>query len=84
MKVRTRACLSALVLCLATISLVDRAAGTELQEIAQLIASDAAAEDNFGQSVSVEGDVALIGATGDDFFAGSAYLYRFDGTAWVE
>ena len=84
MKVPSRACLSALVLCVASISLVDRAEGTELEEIAQLIASDAEGADNFGQSVSVEGDVALIGATGASGFAGSAYVSRFDGSTWVE
>jgi len=55
----------------------------------KLLASDGAAEDRFGQSVSISGDVAVIGAPEDDdngYNAGSAYIFRYDsGTqAWTE
>ena len=46
-----------------------------------------AAGDGFGTSLSVDGDVAVLGAPGSDFAggdAGAAYVYRFDGVGWVE
>ncbi len=63
------------------------AAGVWYQE-AKLTAHDAAAGDRFGWSVSVSGDVALIGAIRDDegaTNAGAAYTFRFDPdeTAWL-
>jgi FG-GAP repeat len=39
---------------------------------------------NFGQSVSLSGRRALIGASEDNNSIGSAYLYRFDGAIWTE
>jgi len=45
------------------------------QELAKLLASDAAAGDRFGYSVSVSGDTAVIGAYGDNSYAGSAYVF---------
>ncbi len=58
-----------------------------VNEAAKLTASDAAADDLFGLSVSISGDVAVVGAlfdddAGDD--SGSAYVYRFDGSMWIE
>ncbi|MHC4444910.1 MAG: hypothetical protein ACYTBZ_10350 [Planctomycetota bacterium] len=53
----------------------------------KLTASDAAAGDMFGWSVSISGEVALIGAFRDDNVgddSGSAYVFRFNGTSWVE
>ena len=55
----------------------------------KLIASDAAPMDFFGNSVSIRGDVAVIGALyNDDHGAdsGSAYVFRFDTTTgrWHE
>ena len=53
----------------------------------KLVASDGAAEDRFGSSVSMSGNVAVVGARGDDdggIKAGSAYIYRWDGSSWVE
>lgn len=52
-----------------------------------LTASDASMDDHFGESVAVEGDIAVVGAVGDDQAAqdsGSAYVFRFDGANWVE
>ena len=42
-------------------------------EVAKLTASDAALADLFGESVSLSGDLALVGAAGN---AGSAYIYQ--------
>ncbi len=49
-------------------------------EIAKLTASDGAAGDNFGQSVSINGDTVVVGARFDDVGAnnnqGSAYIFE--------
>jgi hypothetical protein len=50
----------------------------------KLTASDGAAADSFGYSVAVSGDTAVVGADGDDSSKGSAYVYRWDGLAWVQ
>jgi len=66
----------------------DAGSGTWIED-AKLLASDGAAHDLFGYSVSTFGDVALIGALQDDdngSSSGSAYVFRFDvgsGT-WIE
>lgn len=54
---------------------------------AKLKASDGNAWDYFGYGVSVSGDVALVGAFGDDdggLDAGAAYVFRYDGSSWQE
>lgn len=54
-------------------------------EIAKLVASDAAADDQFGNSVGISGDVAIVGAYRNSdagYQSGSAYL--FDATTGVE
>ncbi len=43
---------------------------------ATLSASNGAADDNFGGSVSRAGSIGLVGAFGDDGFSGSAYVFR--------
>jgi hypothetical protein len=61
--------------------------GRRWLEEAKLTASDAAADDEFGASVSVAGDTIVIGAPANDGAgpnAGSAYLFRYDGVGWVE
>jgi hypothetical protein len=61
--------------------------GASWTEEAKLVPSDGAAEDRFGTGVSLYGDVAVIGALGDDDLgsaSGSAYVFRFDGIDWVE
>ena len=52
-----------------------------------VVASDGAANDRFGYAVAMHGDVALVGAFGDDeggSESGSAYVFRLDGAEWVE
>jgi hypothetical protein len=54
---------------------------------ATLTAGDADAEDYFGESVAILGNMALIGASGDDengVDAGSVYLFQKDKTVWRE
>ncbi len=54
----------------------------------KLVASDGAANDYFGISVSVSGDTAVVGAAGDDIGAisdqGSAYVFVRTGGVWSE
>ena len=56
-------------------------------EIQKLLASDGAEGDQVGKSVSVSGDVAVVGANGDGRYgSGSAYVWQYyagSGT-WVE
>jgi hypothetical protein len=49
--------------------------------------SDGKDDDHFGDSISMSGPIALIGANrSDDLgpYSGSAYVYRFDGSRWIE
>ena len=57
----------------------------QLEDV-KLTASEGAALDGFGVSVAVGGDVALVGAPFDAAApsSGSAYIFRFDGTSWVQ
>ena len=55
-------------------------------ETAKLTASDAAADDEFGFSVAVDGDTVVVGALYDDDNgedSGSAYLFAKPGTGWA-
>ena len=66
---------------------VFRFNGTSWVEEQKLTASDAAAGDLFGLAVSASSDVVVIGASGNDdagTVSGSAYLFRFNGSGWVE
>jgi hypothetical protein len=60
--------------------------GTWMQE-AKLTASNAAPFDNFGWSVALEADRALVGAyakKGVGTIDGVVYVFEYDGTAWAE
>ncbi|MFG0241288.1 MAG: GC-type dockerin domain-anchored protein [Phycisphaerales bacterium JB054] len=62
-----------------------RSNGTWTQQ-AKLLPFDGVARDYFGYAVSIEGDTALIGATGDDDYgesSGSAYVYTRAGGVWT-
>jgi len=62
--------------------------GTSWIQEAILIASDKAANDNFGVSVSISENVAIVGAyyasPGGTIDAGKAYIFRYNGTSWIE
>ena len=60
-----------------------RSGGTWTQQN-KLTASDGAASDWFGHSVSVYGDTAVIGARGDDSNKGSAYVFTHSGGIWMQ
>lgn len=54
---------------------------------ATLVATDAEAEDIFGYSVALSGDIALIGASGNDDSgkdSGSAYIFTRNETKWSQ
>lgn len=61
--------------------------GTSWVEQPKLTASDGAASDFFGRSVSIDGDYCVIGAFGDDDkgdMSGSAYIFKRDGENWTQ
>lgn len=57
-------------------------------EQAILRPTDAAAEDWFGHSVSISGDYAIVGASGDPIYSfttsGAAYIFKREGTNWTQ
>ena len=54
--------------------------GDEFRQVEKLVAHDAAAGDNFGDSVAISGDLIVVGAHLHDDAAGSAYVFgRTDG-----
>ncbi len=53
-------------------------------ESTKLLASDGQKGDIFGISLALDGDLALIGAHGDNDRSGSAYVFKFDNSRWVE
>jgi PKD repeat protein len=53
-------------------------------QTATLAASDAAADAQFGNSVAVSGDTAVIGAIGADGMTGRAYVFTRSGGTWSQ
>ncbi len=69
-------------------SYVFRFDGSQWMQEQKLTAVDGGLEDFFGYSVDISGDHAIVGALGDNLDdvtpdAGSAYLFRFDGSQWT-
>lgn len=61
--------------------------GTSWIQETKLTPNDGAAYDNFGDTVSLSGNVALIGAPGDDdngSGSGSVYVFRWNGSSWAQ
>ena len=61
--------------------------GSTWSQQAKLTANDAAAGDSFGESVSISGDTAVVGAGGDDdggAGSGSAYVFVRIGSTWSQ
>jgi len=62
-------------------------AGNGWIQQAKLVASDGYSGDLFGYSVSISGDVILVGANGDDdkgSSSGSAYIFERTANGWVQ
>ncbi len=53
-------------------------------QIARLTASDAGEWDSFGRSVSISGNYAIVGAYGDDYSTGAAYIFEKLESGWTE
>jgi hypothetical protein len=60
--------------------------GTSWTQEAKLTASDGAAGDQFGEGVSISGDLIVVGSPWDDDpnGSGSAYVFRREGVTWVQ
>ena len=61
--------------------------GTTWSQQAKLLPSDGATDDDFGYSVSISGDYAIIGARFDDDNgenSGSAYIFKRTGENWLQ
>jgi hypothetical protein len=56
---------------------------TNMTETAKLTASDGLADDYFGNSVSIYGDYAIVGAYQDDSYKGSAYIFEKPVGGWT-
>ena len=59
--------------------------GATYGQVAKLTATDAAAGDNFGFSVAIDGDTVVVGAGGDDDAgadSGAAYIFSSDSSWW--
>lgn len=66
---------------------VFREVGGAWQQIAKLVAADAAAGDEFGYSAAISGDTVVIGARRDDSAvvnSGSAYVFREVAGTWQQ
>ena len=75
-----------LLLCVVTLAAISKPAYAQISEF-KITASDGAAADFFGWSVSISGDYAVVGAFGDDDNgeeAGSAYIFKRNGTFWAQ
>lgn len=61
--------------------------GSRWNEHSRLTASDGAAADAFGQSVAIDNDRIVVGATGNDqvgLNSGAAYVFDLDGRSWTQ
>ena len=61
--------------------------GISWNETHKLVATDGDVDDQFGYSVSLVGDRALIGANGggdNGYFSGSAYVFDYNGVQWTQ
>lgn len=56
----------------------------QITEDYKLLPSDGAMNDYFGYSVNISGDVALIGAQGDDSNRGAAYIFKYNNSEWKQ
>jgi phosphopantetheinyl transferase len=58
--------------------------GNTWTQQAKLTAADGAANDNFGVSVSISGDYAIVGAHGKSGAQGAAYVFFRTGSTWAQ
>ncbi|WED61602.1 FG-GAP repeat protein [Vibrio alginolyticus] len=58
--------------------------GTEWVQVDKLTASDGVANDRFGFSIAMNADTAIIGSLADDNWKGAAYIFKYNGSEWVQ
>ena len=58
--------------------------GTTWTEQQKLMLSDAEIGDSFGGAVSIDENIIMIGAPGDEEYAGSAIVYTYEEDTWTE
>jgi hypothetical protein len=58
--------------------------GGEWTQVAKLTADDASEKANFGRSVAISGDTAVVGAYGDRSRAGAAYVFDRVAGMWTQ
>ncbi|MEA1952382.1 MAG: Ig-like domain-containing protein, partial [Planctomycetota bacterium] len=67
---------------------IDTVASWQIDNIStKLLADDGAVEDWFGESVSISGTMAIVGANGDDdngTYSGSAYIFEETASGWEQ
>jgi hypothetical protein len=63
---------------------VFKRTGTTWAQEAELSASDGQPEDQFGWSVAISGDTAVVGSVYDENRTGSTYVYTRTGSTWTE
>jgi len=71
----------------AGIAYIWRFKDNQWQQDAHIKASDAEQYDHFGCAVDISGNIAVVGAYGNDdnlSQSGSAYVFRYNNAAWIE
>ncbi|MBU1941896.1 MAG: FG-GAP repeat protein, partial [Candidatus Thermoplasmatota archaeon] len=58
--------------------------GTIWSQQAKLTAADAATGDQFGKSVAIDGEYAIVGAPGKSSNQGFSYIFKRSGTTWTQ
>jgi hypothetical protein len=58
--------------------------GSSYVQVAELTASDGAADDHFGQAVAVSGSIVVVGAPNHDAGTGAAYVFAESGSSFVQ
>ncbi len=58
--------------------------GTNWTQQQKLTASDAAISRSFGNSLSIDGDRVIVGASAENFNRGAAYIFDRSGTNWTQ
>jgi choice-of-anchor B domain-containing protein len=59
------------------------AVSQEFGSVSKLAGLEADVGDNFGNTITLAGDLAIVGATGDDFGMGSAVILERTGGSWA-
>ncbi len=66
---------------------IFKRSGTWWAQEDKLLASDGESLDQFGYSVSIDGDYAIVGAIGEDTngeYSGSAYIFKLKQSSWKQ